>query len=425
MIAWSKIRLTQLMEYCFLGALFCLPLQIFYRLYDASAYASGLFLIYQSFSLYLSDILFIAAGLCFFVQLIKKKQKFEIGYPPIAFGLLLLLACALFNLLFAIDPVLALLRTLRLFEYVFIYFFLLNVPISLRKITAVLTISLGFQIVLAFLQYYFQSSIGLSLLGEPYLAKHLDGVAKMTKDGATIIRPYGTFPHPNVLAGVLACSFFLLRYLKIRFLWLIRIIFLAGIIITFSRSALIAFVAGFLGYIFLFRPKISGKQQSIEAIILASLIAVILPFLWFRWENIMTDSAFSERLMLMQSSFEMIVNYPFGVGMNHFTLLLPQFAPMPLAPWDMQPVHNVFLLVASELGLIGGMLFFGIIVWMLVKLWQKREGGNAQVFGTIMIVLIVLMMADHYFWDLVSGGGYLWVMLGLGGRHVRAKSVQI
>lgn len=417
MIAWFQTRLFQTAEYLFLGGLFLLPFQILHRFYDLSAYASGLFSIYQSAALYLSDLCFVGAIVFGFLDLWKQKRPLELGSIPLAISFILLLLLAEISSFWAIDFWLAWFSCLRLLAYVLLYFWLLNTQISLHRVAMVIVGSLLFQIVLATFQYFTQLSLGFYFLGEPFIASYLPGLAKISKDGATFVRPYGTFLHPNILAGVLAVNFFLLRYLKLRWAWIIRIIFLCGLILTFSRSAWIAFLMGLIGYIFFLRPKVHAKQRGIELIILGSLGAILLPFLWFRWENLLIDPAINDRLELLKSALAMIWAHPWGVGLSHFTLMLPQFSATPLAPWEMQPVHNVFVLVAAETGILGGLCFTSAIGLFLYQLWQRRSETQAQVFGTMMFVAVVLMLGDHYFWDLVSGSGYLWLMLGLGGRQ--------
>jgi len=50
--------------------------------------------------------------------------------------------------------------------------------------------------------------LGLQLLGESFLAPHLSGVAKISTEQGLVMRAYGTFPHPNILATFLIISIF-------------------------------------------------------------------------------------------------------------------------------------------------------------------------------------------------------------------------
>jgi len=125
-----------------------------------------------------------------------------------------------------------------------------------------------------------------------------------------------------------------------------------------------------------------------------------------------------------------------------------------LETWQFQPVHNVFLLIWSELGIVGLGLF---IYWLYSMFHVKQltpspyqgEGarradevrvnlnktGNREVatsdesilqnksnylsnnrllryFKAILLGFIFIMLFDHYFWDIQQGSIMLWMILG-------------
>lgn len=400
----------------FLAAVFCLPFQILYRVYDASAYASGQFLIYQSFNLYLSDLFFLVALLFGTIAVFRRKQWYW-GDPKVAVLLILLLLCAQLSALFAADMTLAFLHVLRLAMYIGVYFLMLNLEFSLFFLVEILVWSLVLQIILVSYQYFMQSSLGLYILGEPHLSLG-PGIAKYGQGGVDHIRPYGTFPHPNILGGVLVGTFFLLRYVRSCWPSILRLIFLYGIVLTFSRSAWIGLLAGILGYLFCFRPHNRSHQRMTEIFLLGVGLAVLLPFLWFRWADIFHDPAVLERFRLMQESLTMIWQNPLGVGMHGFTMALPEMSEKMLMPWMTQPVHNLFLLVGAELGVLGAMILLFLFGYLGFRFYQSKGLTESQVFGTLLVALFVLGLADHYWWDIASGAGYFWLFLGMMGREL-------
>ena len=104
-------------------------------------------------------------------------------------------------------------QTLKFLElailFVYVYFNLTSFKRIL--ITAGLLALSGLtQSLLAVFQYFLQRSVfGSKWLGEIVLSPELPGVAKIAVDGEKIMRAYGTFPHPNILAGFLLITIFL------------------------------------------------------------------------------------------------------------------------------------------------------------------------------------------------------------------------
>ena len=110
------------------------------------------------------------------------------------------------------------------------------------------------------LQVIFQSDIGLDILGEFSLDVAESGVSVLESNGERWLRPYGLLPHPNVLAGIIAfgilasAAWILESGKKYGFGIMSFVIGFWFLMLTFSRSAWIGFLAG---VIFAF-PFVSG-----------------------------------------------------------------------------------------------------------------------------------------------------------------------
>ena len=137
-----------------------------------------------------------------------------------------------------------------------------------------------------------------------------------------------------------------------------------------------------------------------------------------------------ERLVYLNVSRGTILsNWLLGVGSGQFVLGMQKYASNTLENWQFQPVHNVFLLIWSELGLIG----LGLFIWLLWSLFhpsckenvprlprrlfhveQFYWGGTIKiVFKAILLGFIFIMLFDHYFWDIQQGQIILWMIMGL------------
>ena len=74
-----------------------------------------------------------------------------------------------------------------------------------------------------------------------------------------------------------------------------------------------------------------------------------------------------ERLTFLNvSRGTILANSLFGVGMGQFVITMQKYGQIKLLDWQFQPVHNVFLLIWSELGIIGLILF----VLFLYRMFQ-------------------------------------------------------
>jgi O-antigen ligase len=296
------------------------------------------------------------------------------------------------------------------------------------------------QSIIALWQFHIQSYIGLNKLGEQILSPSTVGFSKIIVNGITYVRGYGTFPHPNLSSAYLVSAVLIILYqfshetanIKKIAYSLALFVNILGLTATFSRAA---FLATLLGAALFFGILIVKKQFTRLAkfslvILAASMLASIIifhPFLLSR--ATIFDSASLERVFYAKVGVRMLANHPFfGVGIGESVLHMQQYSPIHLDPWQIQPVHNYFLLAATELGLIGVL----IIIWIFLShLWQlikkiKSEKNQSLVachlsLVTILCAFIVLMMFDHYFYTLQQTQLLLWIFLGMIAAEVLPK----
>src|SRR3990167_538799 len=78
----------------------------------------------------------------------------------------------------------------------------------------ILAISIFWQAYVMFMQFVFQKSLGLWFLGERNFSVDTPSIAHVYIFGKQLLRPYGTFPHPNVAAAFFAVGFIILSARK-------------------------------------------------------------------------------------------------------------------------------------------------------------------------------------------------------------------
>jgi hypothetical protein len=252
----------------------------------------------------------------------------------------------------------------------------------------------------------------LALPGEAALEASQPGAAVLTVRGRSWLRPYGLTFHPNVLGGYLAVGLLLLLPLLgrrwMRPLWWLLA---AGLLLSFSRSAWLATavvlppLSGWLAW------RKAGLRRSLAitlggaAVVGVLLLALLGGQLVSRLQPRATMTEYrslAERGKLIGVALENIADRPLtGVGAGNFALAVSRSS----SPVHPQPVHNVPLLLASEVGLLGGVMWF--LLWLvpgMVAADQLRYGPIwSVVLAAAWFAWGIIGLWDHYPWALDSG----------------------
>jgi len=162
----------------------------------------------------------------------------------------------------------------------------------------------------------------------------------------------------------------------LRNLWLIKailIIQILALLLSFSKSAIIGLLIA-LVFIYYKSDKKSKKMFHVEHFhiwLLLFLIFLVSSFLIFKPDlNSIFIKSLKERLFYLNVPRGTFLTNPLrGVGAGQFILAMPHFYKNVLLPWQFQPIHNVFLLILSELGIIGLIIF----VWWILQLFHVEQ----------------------------------------------------
>lgn len=239
---------------------------------------------------------------------------------------------------------------------------------------------------------------------------------------------------PNFLAAgivpaiiIVLGLFTALRGRGVRWWLMIPLAILAlGLAASESRGGALAALAAVVAAMFAFRNR---RAEVLAVVALVVGVAAI----WFSvapsaWERVTDfDSGGSGRDELWEIAWRMSGdNVAVGVGLNNFPVVSKEYVSEPgsLERLDLivdraKVVHNAFLQLLAETGVIGLALFLLVAVASLSAAWRAagrfREAGDA-VFETAMhgvVVAMVALLAASFF---VSNGvdKRLWVLFGLG-----------
>jgi len=112
------------------------------------------------------------------------------------------------------------------------------------------------------------------------------------------------------------------------------------------------------------------------------------------------QKSINERAFLNQQSYQIIKNnWLSGVGLGNYILHVYKNINSNLNTWEYQPVHNVYLLILSELGILGLLSYLSIFIYTIFnKIKQKN-----YLFILAIFAILIINFFDHYFWTSWSG----------------------
>ena len=410
--------------------IFCLPFQTRKIIYQ---WGDG-FNEWTTAYLYLTDILLILIFL-FWVWRIREHRflkEFKIfQLKNHGFWLLGFLIVSLISLIQARNLSLGFYSWFKLLEFIGLFFYLkynYREIFNFKRLAQVLVASGLIQSIIAISQFTIQKNLGLRFLTESPLGTGINGVAKFIVNDLTFIRVYGSLPHPNVLAFFLLISLFFLYFLWLEkkysfakniFFFFIFIIMLFALGLTFSRAIIAIFILTSLFYfIFVFCKARKSKDKELsKKIILIFLLFVIFcslfiifafPELFSRFSISPEEQSVTLRLFYNQFTYSVIQECPLiGIGIGNFVWEMKDALDL-LSDWIHQPVHNVYLLIASETGLLGLFVF----LMFLYQLLRKFKEINYLLLFIVFCILFISLF-DHFFWTLQQGQLMFWLIIGL------------
>lgn len=377
---------------------FLLPAQLGRFFFFPFSYLSGIRIDYLAYAIYVTDIL--AAFLIIFnlktiLAFLKNKKVIYV---------LILLALSIF---FSFSFQIAFYRFLKILEALSLYAIFKNLKINKKLLIIALLSSTLIQLFLSLFHLINRISIQniFYYLGERYISASMPGIAKASINGIEILRPYGTFSHPNSMAGfyLLLYSFILgINFKKnqiIKNILLLMFSFL--ILISFSKSAIFALIIVNIIYAFFMYKKSICKFCTVARVFVLFFLSLVFFFA-------KTDPlSIIKRTELIKNSILLIEKYPItGIGIGNYLIAQDSIISKSifLIP---QPVHNIFLLIITEIG-----IFLGLgILFLIFKHFYKFKHINSLLF--CFIAILITGFLDHYWLTLQQNLLLIPVILGL------------
>jgi putative inorganic carbon (HCO3(-)) transporter len=228
-----------------------------------------------------------------------------------------------------------------------------------------------------------------------------------------------------VLATTLPLTFWLLRERGLRRVAVIAMLGMlsVAIVLTFSRGALVGLAAGLLWKLIVDRRQL--KVIAGAAVLAAAVIGTVVYFAGnrvdtgLRAKEKVAGQNVSTRLQAWRLAAGFAADHPLlGIGPGEFrnrwvaaTDQLPETPPLKV-------VHNAYLDIAAELGIVAALLFVAYLVMAIVRGWTAnvRRRGPPGLAGAVTIALVVgsvatLTLSEQYFapfWLLGGLATALW-----------------
>lgn len=348
--------------------------QLSLHFWPDSAFVYGIRVDYLSPSLYLLDILIII-----YLSVTKKLSLLA------SFSWLLLIIA--FNLLFSLNP----LSTLSWSFHLVIFLLFTRSQPPLPIIAYSLAGAMVFQTFLGLSQVLLGRTLQgpLYWLGERALNISSPNVAKWELFGELLLRPYGTFSHPNTLAGSLVVALLIIIHLRQKYKDLPRRLTILSCSVAVVGVILSQSAAAALSLFGLVIPFYLLRSLRLRLVYLLSLFFAVA--LFFTPPS-PTALSVVERLNLQRVSLDVISRYPvFGTGaMASLTAYPGVYPPHRL----LQPDHNSFTLFFSWFGLSG--IFFIIYIFRAFLISKLK-------FLIVISPLLPLLLFDHYLLTSIQG----------------------
>ncbi len=442
---WTRERLaartSTLRNWGWAATIGLMTLWWFHALYQGDT--PWVYFVYQSAMLFLADVAAAATVALWLVERALRGGAIRAGPRGVGLVLLAIFAAVVMSAGRSVAPTVTAALAAHLLLLAAWYVMLVNDPPSPRLAGGVIVAVCVGQALLAVAQAATQTTAWLQPLNLPWpglVQAETSNVSVVAQaDGGRWLRAYGTLSHPNILGGYLLLGLALAaeRFWATRGRgWLAAAGLIAvGLLLTFSRSAWLAaaVMAAATGGLWLWRwprwrPSL-GQPRRWAAGVLGGLAVLVLllpmlPLITARFRlgtTAIEQRSLSDRARLNRAGIEMFLAAPWtGVGGGGFVvgLYAAEGVDLPL-----EPVHNLLVLLAAELGWPGAAAAAGVLGALAWQVWRRRQQADpAEIaLAGALAAMLVIGLFDHYWWTMPPARMWFVTVLGLWASYSARK----
>lgn len=341
----------------------------------------------------------------FFIFSVWRRVRFDF----LCLAIFAMMFFSLVSVFSAVHPEYVFYEVFRGFKFFLLFLFLRSVFID-DRVLAVLPLIVAFVV---FFEFFYSCYQYLFLAGG--VTEDATSVKNLFVENG-VVRVSGTLRHPALLSFYVVLLIPLLvlgGVVKSRFFYFLAILSAFVCVgLTFSRTQMVlSLFSVFLCFCF-FRRGSGGRLifgRAPFAIFLLGFIIVVaavfinLELIVDRFLNA-PQSSFTTRVLLAEIAVRMIVDNPIiGVGLNNFIYAMPSYDPEGVHYYFPHPVHNMYLLIVAELGLLGFLSYvflfflFFVSVFRCLKFLPLHEGNCVKAVMVSFFLLFLTGLQGYSF----------------------------
>ncbi len=308
----------------------------------------------------------------------KKRFSFFMKASLPVFGII---SMSVVSMSYAFDRMFSLYELLEIVKMYLIFLYIANYVAYEKDLTFILfflIFGLFMESSIAILQFVSGSSLNLTVLGgKQEIASHMLGSGMIQRVG-------GTLGNSNSLAWYLvflipipvSLIFSNIRGLYKGILAAIVLMGMSTLFITYSRGGWLGLLIGGMLVLYFNLKKLKMIQRAYFVFLLTMLFVVFTIILFTIPNPIQTRLTADDRgsayvrIPLMKVALAIIDRHPLtGIGLNNYTEVHEEYDPTPeqVSYYFPHSVHNIYLLLAAEIG-IPGLLFF---LWFIAMVYRQ------------------------------------------------------
>lgn len=254
-------------------------------------------------------------------------------------------------------------------------------------------------------------------------------------------RLMSTLLHPAALGSYLivclAFSFFLItignRHFKSLGL-LCAVLFILGIILTFSRGSLLGMFTLLWVYFWRKNRKLFIKIFIIGAItlfIICSILSERSGFQRFGFKGLTKKSTYQHKTSRIYLTYKMLKDHPFsGLGLEHYRFLFDKYYGSSEVSMEWKIPDNMYLAILGETGIIGlstFLIFVGFLFKMAYRYFRSTDDKNTKELFIATTAGIIGLMVNFLTYDLLywTTPLYLfWIFVGMVSGLIKTEGIR-
>jgi len=378
----------------------------------------------------LTDVLALALLLLLLAKLAIRQIEIHF-FPLTTIPALAWLVLSSLSLLTARDGQLGLIQLMNMSKLLLFCWVIAN---SVRNEVDVTWVTTG--VVLGVL---FQALVGIyqGVTGHPlglYFLTETSAVQQQQLTEGLVYRVQGTIGHPNsyamyVTTGLPLALAFLFSAPRTQWKYPAIAALCLGclaLVFSLSRSAWVnsVVITSLVLALAVRRKRIGGRA----AVLIAGTTSLVLLGLILLGPHIIRSRLTSSdlgsansRITQAQTALAMIKGHPWvGVGLNNYVLVSPHYGAADFVSDKPVVVHNAFLLIAAETGLVGLTAFLSLLAILLIQAWRivnRARTDTLWVAGvgvlSAFVALSVHSMVDYALLGSLQTITQFWLLAGL------------